>query len=217
MELDLEYNELKKYVSKQLYHFFPDEYFEFNYTYDKLFNEAICRTEYCYKYIKKFNKNGKTYFNHLNSDQYTMFIWFLSNTIWKETNNYIISNKLFYLNKILHGFSCMYDSDLPDIMYLYHCVGTVLGKAKYSNYFVAAHGCTVGANHGKYPIIGERVAMFPNSSIIGDCKVESNVSVGINATIFEKNIKRNTVIFVDNDGKTLLKQKQKSWTENIFY
>lgn len=218
MNLSLTFDDLIKYVYRQMNNLFPDDNGIKLSECKKEFSITIERLEYCFKNIKhnNYSNNEATYFNHLHSDQYTMFLWFLSNTIWNRNNDIDICNKLFYMNKSLNGFSCMYDTELPEIFLLLHTVGTVLGKAKYSNYFISTQGCTIGAHKSIYPIIGEHVSLLPNSSIIGDSFIGNNVSVGINATVYNTNIEDNTVIFVDDSGKINYKFKEVAWSKQWF-
>jgi serine O-acetyltransferase len=216
--LSLEFDDLMKYVYAQMNNLFPDGKGDNLLKYKSEFSLAIERLENCFKHIKNNNycKDNQTYFNHLHSDQNTMFLWFLSNTIWKSNQDINICNKLFYMNKSLNGLSCMYNTELPDIFVLLHTVGTVLGNAKYSNYFVASQGCTVGAHHGVYPVVGQHVAMLPNSSIVGNCTIGNHVSLGINSTVYGKSIEDHTVVFVNGKGETEYKFKQDSWSNKWF-
>ncbi len=49
-----------------------------------------------------------------------------------------------------------------------HPVGTVLGRASYSDYFICYHNCTVGANlDNDYPSFGRGIVMYGGSRVIG--------------------------------------------------
>ncbi|WP_127532088.1 LbetaH domain-containing protein [Paenibacillus kobensis] len=218
MELSLSVQEFREYVSRQLNHFFPDKYMVQLNDNSAAFDLALERTEYCLKDVtlQTYFKDGNLYLNHLYSDQYAVFLWFLSNSIWSRTEDLAIANKLFYLNKSLHGFSCLYDTKLPSIFLLLHTVGTVLGKAEYGDYLVAGQGSTVGAQNGKYPILGRGVAVLPHSSIIGDCVIGDKVSVGINASVYQKNIENNTVVYRSEDGSIGYKYKEQCWAQRWY-
>lgn len=205
MELSLSLVDLKSYVSRQLNHFFPDNNEVSFHVDSRAFDVALQRTENCFGHVRlsAYNKNGNPYLNHLYSDQYCVFLWFLSNTIWKMHEDETTSNKLFYLNKSLHGFSCMYDTELPDIFLILHTVGIVLGKAQYSDYLVAFQGSTVGAQKDRYPILGQGVSLLPNSSIIGNCKIGSFSSVGNGVLIYETDIQSQTVIYKDKRDQVI--------------
>jgi len=180
---------------------------------------SVERTDYCFRHVnlESYFCGKQTYLNHLHANQYAVFLWFLSNTIWKEFHNETMANKLYCLNRAINGLSCSYDAKMPRIFLLLHIVGTVLGKAEYSDFFVACHGCTVGAHHGLYPKIGRGVSMLPHSSIIGSCNVGNGVSLGINATIYEQDIPDKTTIYVDSKtGLVRSKHPMTPWAQHLF-
>lgn len=219
MELSLSKVDLGKYVSSQLNTFFPDGYsVDINSNSKKGFEWALARVEVCFRPIKlnSYKKNGETFFNHLYSDQYAVFLWLLSNSIWVEHGDSNISNKLFYLNKALHGFSCNYDTNLPNIFMLMHTVGTVLGKASYSDYLIASQGSTVGAQDGVYPTLGKACSLLPYSSVVGACTLGNNVSIGIHASVYKTNVENDTIVFRDTAGQMRHKTVQDCWANSIF-
>lgn len=218
MILSLTLEELNQYVYKQMENLFPDGKGCDILNYRREANDAIERMENCFKKVKKssYNDGSQTYFSHLHSDQYTTFLWLLSNSIWKSRADSNICNKLFYMNKALNGFSCMYDTALPEYFLLLHTVGAVLGKAEYSNYLIATQGATVGAHHGIYPKLGEYVSLMPYSSIVGDCNIGKEISIGIGARVYNMDINDNTVVFIDDNGKTNYRFKEQSWAKQWF-
>ncbi|MDD4601162.1 MAG: transferase [Negativicutes bacterium] len=219
MQLSLPYTEFIDYTAKQLNHFFPDNKLVKPSQYSNVFDIAIERTHYCFKHvtISSYYNNGETYLNHLHANQYAVYLWFLSNTVWLETQNDNLANKIYYLNRTLHSLSCMYDAKMPRIFLLLHIVGTVLGKAEYSDFFVAIHGCTVGAQDGSYPKIGKGVALLPHSSIIGNCCIGDRVSVGINANVYKRDISSDTAVFVDRStGILSTKPSKEPWVQHLF-
>ncbi|MFX4242249.1 hypothetical protein ACOL22_05665 [Aliarcobacter butzleri] len=194
LKSDLKYLELTKYLERQLNNYFPD--LKKNKSLSNIVSKSLKKVETNFKHITlpHYKKNGKPYFNYLNADHYTVFIYYCSNIAYKE-GDINLASKLFYLNKALHSFHCMYDTNLPDIFIVCHGVGTVLGKAKYSNYFVVTQGCTVGANAKlEYPELGENIVMYPNSSILGNSKISSSVVCSNNSMVLNKNIKSNSII-----------------------
>lgn len=217
--LSLSQNEMRKYVEQQLSMFFPDNNLIQDKLFTKSFQMALERTEYCFKYVelKAYNSDDSTFFSHLHADQYTQFLWFLSNSVWNKYNDKNLANKIFYLNKILNGFMCMYNTELPDIFLVLHGNGTVLGKAKYSNFFVCHHGCTVGAVHGTYPTFDKGVAMAPQSIVVGGCNIGNNVTIGTRALVRNKDIPNCSIFYQDTEtGKTMIKSVQKYWAQSFF-
>ena len=111
----------------------------------------------------------------------------------------------------------MYNTALPDIFLIFHGAGTVLGKASYSNYFVALHGCTIGSHKGKYPILGTGVALTAHSAIIGDCTIGNNVSVSVYTSIFQINIVENSSVFINKEsGKIEIQRASEPYAQQFF-
>lgn len=133
-----------------------------------------------------------------------IFLYFFANTIYRtnhETqNDIILCDKLYYLNKLLNAVDIFYAVNMPDFFMAEHPVGSVIGRAVIGNGFLFYQGCTVGGFHTKngtimYPMIGENVRMFSNSTIIGDCIVGSNVDIGAGALIKNESIPENSKVF----------------------
>lgn len=219
MQLSLNKIDLQSYLSSQLNNFFPDKNFINFADYCKSIDKALQRLDFCFKHVShhRYNNNGTTLFNHLYSDHYLVFIWFLSNTIWVETGNQTIATKLYYLNKVLHSFDCMYDTRLPDIFLIFHGAGTMLGKATYADYFVALHGCTIGSHKGGYPVMGKGVSLTAHSAIIGNCEIGNRVSISVHTSVFEKDIPDDTVVYIDSDtGKLHYKSSKSPYSQQFF-
>lgn len=95
-------------ISNQLIHqlssFFPLSEEEKKITKVKI-ERVVSRCEYCFSLTdnKYYSLNGETYFNPYQSAQYTIFLYYFSNTIFRETDNRILADKLYYLNKIMNG------------------------------------------------------------------------------------------------------------------
>ena len=61
----------------------------------------------------------------------------------------------------MHAVDAFYEVQLPDVFAVQHPVGTVLGRANYSDYFICYHNCTVGANlDNDYPSFGRGIVMY---------------------------------------------------------
>lgn len=218
MITSLNKSDLREYISRQLNYFYPDNDIIDLKNYERAITLALDRLEYCYKpcTLKHYNNGENTFFNHLYSDHYVMYLWFLANTIWKESSDKTTCNKLYYLNKSLNGLDCMYDTNLPDIFLIFHGVGTMLGKASYSDYFVVLQGCTVGMSNGKYPSIGKGVSLTAHSSLIGNCKVGDNVTISSYTNIIDKDIPAGTVAFRNDNGAMEIKKSNNTYAKNFF-
>lgn len=139
-------------------------------------------------------------FNPYHSVQYMIFLYYLSHEIYVNTQNSILCDKIYYLNKIMNGVDLFYAIELPQKFGAEHPLGSVMGRAKYSEGFFFYQGCTVGGTVGKnakiyYPVLGENVQMFANSSILGRCKVGDNVKIGAGALVKNEDIPSDSIVF----------------------
>lgn len=209
MKLSLSTSEIRDYVVGQLFAFFP---LRKNYDIDDIQSAlplTLERLEYCFQHInhKKYCHDNQTYFNPLYSDQYLMFIYFLSNTIYKCSNNIQLCDKLFSLNKMLNGICIMYDLEMPKVFLIFHGMGTVLGKAECGEFFFAYHNVTIGSQSGVYPKIGRGVSVFSNSSIIGECTIGNFSSVGAHTMIYQRNLGERSLVYTDKFSGTVMEKK----------
>jgi serine O-acetyltransferase len=215
MIVSLENTELTHYIVKQLNTFFPDS----NRIQTKDISEYVAMTlekmEYCFSKInnKYYRFNNEIFFNHLNSDHYAMFLYTLSRIILIEENNANICTKLFLLNKCLHSIDIYYDVILPDIFLFVHPVGTVLGRAEYSDYFMVYQKCNIGANKGQKPVIGKYVTLHPGSAILGNCHVGENCKIAAGSLLLDTNLEKDSV-YIGNPRDYIIKKssvRNKDW------
>ncbi|HBI21997.1 MAG TPA: serine acetyltransferase, partial [Legionella sp.] len=168
MNLSLEQPALIAYVAKQLDFFYPDGHDVMRHL-SHIMPMVIKRMDHCFSHIHKkyYVEHGHASFHHLNSDHYAMFLYLLSNEAWRQGFT-PLAEKAFLLNKALHGLDAFYSIALPDVFLLVHPVGTVLGNATYSDFFVVYQNVTVGSDvGGVYPCFGQSCVLYSKSSVIG--------------------------------------------------
>jgi serine O-acetyltransferase len=198
MQNTLNKNTLQQYVNSQLKYNFNDgtevevSLADIVTTLDKI--------EHCFNHIhlKYFYDKGPV-FNHLYGDTYSMFLYFISREMYLrgEENG---ATKVFLLNKMMFGVDLFYTVVMPDIFYLSHPSGTVLGNAKYSDYLVVYQGVSVGSDLGEkgeggmYPNFGEGTVLLANSTIIGNCNIGDNVTFGANSLLRNSTIESNKIV-----------------------
>jgi serine O-acetyltransferase len=192
----LEASALPGYLMKQLNAFFPHEDKDDSRLIHLAVEKALPRVTFCFSHVKHgaFSRDSFPALDIFHSDQYAMFLWFVSNEVFKEAGPHPLARKLFCLNKALHGLNCLYDVELPPIFLFVHIVGAVIGKATYGNYLVALQGCTIGALRGEYPVIGERFIMSAGCSVIGSCRIGDQVMMAPATTLMETDVPANTLI-----------------------
>ena len=139
-------------------------------------------------------------FNPFHSVQYMTFLYYLSHDIFKNANAGSLCDKIYYLNKIFHSVDLFYAIELPEHFGAEHPLGSVMGRAKYSNGFFFYQGCTVGGTKDKeghlfYPEIGENVRMYANSCILGRSIIGKNVQIGAGALVKNQNVPNDSIVF----------------------
>lgn len=219
MRMELTTKELESLVAKQL-----DALFQ--YTEDtecEMLEAGVCealkRSEVCFagaaKKSKYFCRDGQIYFNPFHSGQYAIFLYLLSNSIglrgadWK-----LLADRIYYLNKALNGLDLFYEIEMPQVFYLDHPVGTVMGRAKYGEFFSFSQCCTVGNNKGSYPVLGKNVQMHSGSKIVGNCHIGDNVALSANTYVIDTDIPSCSLVF-GSSPNLVIKQKDTSYFESF--
>lgn len=212
LKLSLSKPDLIKYVIKQLDNSFPDYKKIDRVKFDKAFDHSLQRTEYCFSKVNNryFRKEEFTIFNHLNGDQYSMFLYLLSNTLYKNECDLELCTKVFLLNKALFAVDAFYEVELPDIFLFVHPLASVIGRGSFSNYFVIYQKCNIGSNKDIYPTIGENVTMHPGSAILGNCNVGNNCRIAAHSLLLDKNIEANSIFIGTPKNYRILTNNEKN-------
>jgi len=205
--------QLLTYVDRQLQHFFPDQQNDMLTIMARHIDEALMRLERCINAVVMWRMNE---FDYLHSSQYTIFLYYLSNTIWKHEKQQRLCNKLFYLNKALNGIDLFYEIEMPDIFFIGHSAGIVLAKAHYSNYLVLYQNSTVGKNHGIAPRLGEGVIVYPNAAIIGDCEIADGSVIAQGVSVINKSTPGYCLCFQGDSGNLQFKKTERDFLRDFF-
>jgi serine O-acetyltransferase len=188
--MTLNHSQLSIYVTRQVNRFFDDGQPVRDKDVLALLPQALSRLEHCFTHIKnKFFFDGSgAFFNHLHGDQYSMFLYLMSNTAYKAGAPDGLAVKLFLLNKSLHGLDAFYEVELPSIFLFVHPLGTVLGRGCYSDYFLVYQRCGVGSNHEIYPTLGAYTTLRPGSSVLGNCTLGRNNTLAAESLLLDRNL-----------------------------
>lgn len=215
MILSLSQCELKDYVAKQLDVYFPDQYRFRGSDIDRAFALALERTEYCFKHITlaPYTNNEEIYFSHLHSDQYSQFLYFLSNSLWNLSQNKGICDKLIFLNKQLNGMFYSYKCALPNIFLFGHPIGTIIGNAQYSDFLVVFQNVTINTEYDERgnvaPRIGKGVFLGAGAKIIGNKPIGDRVSIGVDALVYNREIPKDSVVIKNEKGEISVNRRKK--------
>jgi serine O-acetyltransferase len=161
--------------------------------------EALARLEHCFSHVanKYFFDGERSVFSHLHGDQYTIWLYYLSNTLFRQGAPASICSKLFLLNKALHGCDIFYEVALPSVFLVVHPLGTVLGRGNYSDFFVSYQRCGVGSNKDIYPTFGKYVTLRPGSAVLGNSQIGENCQIAAESLVIDRDLPDNTLYFGD--------------------
>lgn len=202
------------YTCAQVSNFFPDgagRNIRIKVT--KHIAESLRRLEVCINAVRMWPIGQ---FDYLHSTQYCLYLYFLSNTIWRHEECSEVCSRLFFLNKILNGIDCFYEIELPEIFFIGHSVGVVFAKAKYSNYFVIYQNSTIGKNHGIAPDLGEGLIMYPNTAVIGRCSIKPRTVLSQGVGIINNDTPGECIVFRGEGGTLVFKKLSRDILADIF-
>ncbi|MCE3607937.1 hypothetical protein LXA47_30680 [Massilia sp. P8910] len=177
---------------------------------------AMARLQRCIDQVKMWPQGQ---FNHLNSSQYCQYLYFLSNTIWREDRSEEalgVATRLFLLNKALNGIDLFYEIDLPEVFFIGHSVGIVLAKATYGSHLVLYQNSTVGKNHGVAPVLGDGVILYPNSAIVGRCRIGDNTAVSQGTGVINRDTPGDCMVFAGTAGALAIKPSKRLLIADFF-
>ncbi len=215
MRTSLSKSELMDYISSQLDHLFPDKYKFQGDDVCSALNLALERTEFCFKHItlNGYTDQNGAVFSHLHSDQYSQFLFFLSNSLWNISQNKPISDKLIYLNKALNGLFYSYKCKLPNIFLFGHPVGTIIGNAVYSDFLVIFQNVTINTDSDEdgnpAPVLGKGLFLAAGAKIIGNKPIGDRVSLGVNALVHQRSVPDDYVVIHQSNGEMKYKMRKK--------
>lgn len=225
MQLSLATDELQRYLKKQLDTFFPDGYKMEGKDIDCAFALGLERLENCFKYITfpaYCDDFGQTYFSHLHADQYAQFLYFFSNSLWDISQNKGICDKVMALNRVLNNFFFSYKGKLPDIFFLGHPIGSILGNAVYNDYLVVFQNVTINTSTdlegNPAPVLGKGLFLGAGAKIIGNKPIGDRVSISVDTTVYNCTIPDDKVVMTDSSGKQIIvdRKKEHCMAQNYF-
>lgn len=100
-------------------------------------------------------------------------------------------------------------------------MGSVLGKAKYSDYLFVYQGITIGGNrNGKelfHPTIGNNVVLYANATVLGKTVLGDNAIIAVNSYLINENIPSNSIWkksrYCDTEENRRNKRNDKTYLE----
>ena len=171
---------------------------------DSHLDEALERLHRCINACAPWRPDE---FNVLQSSQHTIFLYYLANTIFKQSGDTEAPTRLFLMNKAFNGIDLFYEIAMPEVFYIGHSVGIVLAKATYGNYLVLYQNSTVGRHKADIPVLGDRVVLYPNTAVIGRSVVGDDAVVSQGVSVVNKQVPQRSIAFAGGPGELVFRPR----------
>ena len=162
--------------------------------------------------VRNFTPN---YFDHLNSLQHTSFLYLAANEIFKLSGPCELAERLYCTNRALHSIDLYYKVTMPEVFFLSHGLGAVLGNTRYGNYIVIFHNVTVGRVGDARPTIGNNVVLYPGVTVTGSSVVGDNCVISAGVVLNNLDIPDNSTVRMLG-GQIVLAQRKRDISELYF-
>lgn len=144
-------------------------------------------------------------FNFFFSLHHVIFLYKLARGLYLNKASSQLCEKLYLLNKMMNGIDLYYKIEMPKHFLIGHGLGIIFSKAKYSDYLIVFQNVTIGSQDGHYPVIGERVVIYPNSVVVGNTKIGNDCVIGAGTVLINKTIPDSSVVYQKNGILTIKK------------
>lgn len=166
---------------------------------------ALAKIEICFSTLsnKYCNRNGGGYFSPYHADSYCVYLYHLAKELYEKERDWIdLADRIYYLNRVMHGVDLFYGVDLPTIFWVGHPLGAVIGRGSFGDYFSFSQGCNVGNSKGNYPVLGHHVHMYPRSAVLGSCKVGNFCVLASGTIVKNQDVPSNSLVFGESPDLT---------------
>lgn len=181
---------------------------------------TLGQIEHCFSFRNEryYRKDNELFFDPFHASQYAIFLYYLSRSLFEQNENRLLADKVYYLNRALNSVDLYYEVKLPSIFGLDHPLGSVIGRAEFSDFFFFTQNCTVGNNKGIYPVFGKNVAMLAGSTVIGNSHISDNCIISANSYIKDQDVPGNSLVF-GVSPELVIKQRDESyfWENSWFF
>jgi serine O-acetyltransferase len=208
---DSDQEKLANYVASQLNNIFPEESSKDDTSRIYPFiNVALDRMRPILESVRSFQTSSA--FNKYNSLQYATFLYLLSNEVWVDGSDSKMADRLFLLNRTLNSLDLFYKVKMPEVFFLSHALGTVLGNVEFATNLVVFQNVTVGRLGTATPKLGSNVILYPGSSVTGNSIIGDNSVIGAGVAINNLTVPDNTVATLV-DGRIKFKERVRSYID----
>jgi serine O-acetyltransferase len=180
---------------------------------DACLDEALQRMNVCIDACSPWRPGE---FDVLQSSQHTIFLYYLANTIWRRLGETAAPTRLFLMNKAFNSIDLFFAIEMPEVFYIGHSLGIVLARATYGNYLVLYQGVTVGRHKDQIPQIGDRVVLYPGSSVAAGAVVEDDVVLSQGVRVIGKRVPAGQMVFAGGTGELTFRPRPDDLLKEYF-
>jgi len=157
----------------------------------------------------------KDHFNVNHADQLSMMMYEICRLL--HMNNLIkYADEIYLLNKYLFSIDLHSEIVLPVHYFLAHALGTVLGRAQYSDGLVVGQNVTVGNNRGIYPVFSGSCELNAGCCVLGKSNIGNNVIIGAGCIVIDRDIPDNKVVYFSYADGFVVKENERDVMEMYF-
>lgn len=177
--------------------------------YSNAVEAAVERTGRCFSRLKNkyYNRNGVAIMSPGHTGHYAIYLYYLSYAMKVVGGDVQLASGIYALNKMLHCVDLYFEVELPDVFYLDHPLGSVIGRASFSDCFQFRQNCTVGNNKGIFPVFGKNVQMWSGVTVVGNCKVGDHVTFASGTYVKDTDIPDYSLVF-GRSPNLVIKERQ---------
>lgn len=133
-------------------------------------------------------------FDHFHALQYATFLYLLARQSALGGAGHTFADRLFCLNRALNAIDLYHAVRMPEVFFISHGLGSVLGNADYGDRLVVFQGVTVGRVGEQRPSVGCDVVLYPGASITGCAVVGDRCVIGAGVQLHGESIPSDSVV-----------------------
>ncbi|HSV84361.1 MAG TPA: hypothetical protein VLK85_34610 [Ramlibacter sp.] len=193
---------LALYVARQLESFFPRGGIDADaQRIAAALPRVLQRLEPILRAVKGFRTGTFQLFHSL---QYATFLYLLANEQWNTGGDRGLPERLFLLNRALNAIDLYPAVELPEVFFISHGLGTVLGNVPYGNRLVFFQNVTVGRVGDARPVIGNNVVLYPGAVVSGRTVIGDHCVVAAGTVLHDVSVPDHSMARME-DGKLAIR------------
>ena len=130
-----------------------------------------------------------------------------------------ICDKIYFMNTTQSSCDLYYDIDFPKKIFCDHPLGSVIGRAKFSEKSSLVFGgkCNIGQNRFVYPEIDGDLVMYSGSVLLGKTTVKGLVVLSYGSYVKDEGLLENVLIFGQSPNLIIKKLKPDDFIKYCFF